>query len=313
MYKIALINCYFGKIRKDFKMWLNSCANNLNFDFYIFSDIDYSNYEIPENVKVINMTFDYLKEYIQKKFDFKITLNTPYKICDYKVAYGYIFEPYLKGYDFWGYCDNDMIFGNLSNFITNEILNNYEKIYKYGHLSIYRNNELNNRMFMLDNMKINYKDVFSNDKIYIFDETPGIYQFYKKKNIKIYEKNEFIDILNSLRRRLEFCKYLNSYNKKIQAFLYYEGKVFQVYYENNTVSFEEKVYIHFSSKMFESIEYENSYFITPRGFIRYDDRLENITAKEIKKMNTKKNFILDNLQINYFVLTKKIKRILKKI
>ena len=45
-------------------------------------------------------------------------------MCDYKVAYGEMFQDYIKEYDFWGHCDMDMIFGE-ENFI-NEIIWNYK-------------------------------------------------------------------------------------------------------------------------------------------------------------------------------------------
>lgn len=55
-----------------------------------------------DNVKWYFKSFSELQELFQSKFDFPILLNTPYKLCDYKPAYGDIFSKYLGGYDFWG-------------------------------------------------------------------------------------------------------------------------------------------------------------------------------------------------------------------
>ena len=137
MKKIIIVCCYFGQKRKDYKTWLKSCEYNSNIDWLIFSDSDWGN--TPPNVKIIKKTFNEIKEKIQSKFEFKITLNTPYKLCDYKPAYGYIFEEYIEEYDFWGYCDFDMIFGDIRKFLTDEILQQYDKIFKLGHLSLYKN------------------------------------------------------------------------------------------------------------------------------------------------------------------------------
>ena len=55
---------------------------------------------MPKNVKVIKSTFEDIRNIIQSKFDFKIILDQPYKLCDYKPSYGYVFEEYIKEYDF---------------------------------------------------------------------------------------------------------------------------------------------------------------------------------------------------------------------
>ncbi len=129
-FKICLVIPYFGDFPNYFDLWLNSCEHNPEINFLIFTD-NKEKYVYPSNVKVVNITFQELKEKIQSKFDFKICLSRPYKLCDYRPAYGYIFEEYLKDFDFWGHCDLDVIFGNLKQFLTKDILNNYEKIYKY--------------------------------------------------------------------------------------------------------------------------------------------------------------------------------------
>ena len=126
MKSIAIICCYFGKLRSDYKTWLLSCKYNNTIEWIIFTDCDWG--KVPKNIKIINISFNDFKEYVQKTFEFKICLERPYKICDYKPAFGYIFKEYLQEYDFWGYCDFDMIFGNIRKFITNDILENYEKI-----------------------------------------------------------------------------------------------------------------------------------------------------------------------------------------
>ena len=43
------------------------------------------------------MTFESLRNRIQKLYDFKISLEKPYKLCDYKPAYGEIFKPEISG------------------------------------------------------------------------------------------------------------------------------------------------------------------------------------------------------------------------
>lgn len=62
------------------------------------------------NLKIVYMTLDNIRERIQQLFNFPIVLDAPYKLCDYKPVYGNAFKDYFEGYDFWGYADLDLVF-----------------------------------------------------------------------------------------------------------------------------------------------------------------------------------------------------------
>ena len=70
----------------------------------------------------------------EKKLGFHVSLDQSYKLCDFKPAYGFLFEEYLQGYQFWGHCDIDTIMGNLSKLLTDELLNQYDKLFCMGHM-----------------------------------------------------------------------------------------------------------------------------------------------------------------------------------
>ena len=106
MKKIIIIIPYFGKLPEIYAFWRQSALNNPSIDFLFVAD---SHIEQAENIKVLNITFEQLKNYMQKFFDFTITLPSPYKLCDFRPAYGDIFGDYIKGYDFWGWGDIDLI------------------------------------------------------------------------------------------------------------------------------------------------------------------------------------------------------------
>ena len=97
MKSIAYVIPYFGKFPKGFELFLMSCKNNPTIDWLIFTD-DKTKYEYPENVKVFYDTFEEIKKRVQQNFDFEIVLDKPYKFCDYKPAYGEIFQEELKDY-----------------------------------------------------------------------------------------------------------------------------------------------------------------------------------------------------------------------
>ena len=77
-----------------------------------------------------------------------------------------------KSVDFLLYTDCNMIFGNIRKFVTENILEQYQKIFSRGHLSLYRNNEFSNKFYKTQSI-INYKEVYCSEKSFHFDEWGG--------------------------------------------------------------------------------------------------------------------------------------------
>ena len=291
MKSICIMGLYFGNLRSDFPMWLRTCEANSSIDWIIISDQSCS--YLPKNVRLIKMSFGECRQKIQNKFDFQISLDNPYKLCDYKPAYGYIFDEYLKHYDFWGYCDFDMLFGDIRSFITDEILDKNDKILQFGHLSLYRNIKENNEVFMLPSQRLSYIEVFSNPKIYVFDEIVGIFSFYKKEKKPVYVSARLIDvsplIKTSLIRADYFDKDLNykTNNYRSQIFAYIDNKVYFVYFANDRICYEEELYIHYSGRKFHPIN-DNNYLITKKGYIPL---VNDISYKDLIEYNRRNPFI----------------------
>lgn len=124
---IVLITCYFGQFPWYFDFFLKSCQTNPTVNYLIFSDCKLPNL-IPENVKFVNFTLQSCNNLFTEKLGFEVQFTNPYKLCDFKPAYGFLFSSYIKEYDFWGVTDIDVIFGRIREFITNEILHTNEFI-----------------------------------------------------------------------------------------------------------------------------------------------------------------------------------------
>lgn len=173
MKTICMIGCYFGTLPSTFQLWLNTCKYNDTVDFLVFTD-DERQFDIPDNVKLEYTKFCDLKNKIQSFFDFTIALDTPYKLCDFKPAYGEIFYEYIKDYDFWGHCDLDMFFGNIRKFLTDGILDRYDKILTEGHFVLYRNGEANHWYRTLPTKKYQkWEEVYQTAENCAFDEWAG--------------------------------------------------------------------------------------------------------------------------------------------
>lgn len=188
MKRCIFIIPYFGKFKNYFQLFLNSCAYNEKFNWLILTD-DLTEYDYPRNVLVHYTTFDDLKKIIRSKFDFEVSIERPYKLCDYKPTYGYVFEDHLKGFDYWGYCDTDMIFGDLDKFITPLLKKNYDKIFAFGHCTLYKNTPTINRLFMKPlNNKFRYHNVLTEEWNHSFDEEfkESINNIFQEYNYSLY-------------------------------------------------------------------------------------------------------------------------------
>ena len=127
MYKVCMFNVYLGNLPHWIDFFVQSANFNKNYDFYIFNDKLETEYNLG-NVYFKKMTIDKISEIISEKFNTKYQLKSIRKLCDWKTAYGRIFSEISENYDFWGHCDLDMIWGNISNFITESDYKKYDII-----------------------------------------------------------------------------------------------------------------------------------------------------------------------------------------
>jgi len=192
MRKCAFILPYYGKFGNYFQLFLNSCAANPDYDWLVFTD-DRTAYQYPQNVHVHYETFQDMRERAQSKFEFPIALNAPYKLCDLRPMFGYIFSEYLQNYEHWGYCDCDLIFGRLDDFITEDMLNDYDKLFVLGHCSILKNNKDNNMRFMLPLHGENiYREVLQSSKGFTFDESylsTNVNAIFMEHGYKVFDRD----------------------------------------------------------------------------------------------------------------------------
>lgn len=167
---IAVLICYYGKLPWYFDYFLHSCGFNADIDFLIFSDAEVE--MLPANVRMIDLSFAALTDLAARQTGLPVQLQSPYKLCDLKPAYGLIFSEYIQEYEFWAHGDIDVIFGDIRNFLTSELLGSYDFVslrhdYTTGCFALYRNNSILNTLFMRSR---DYKTVFSTPKHFCFDE-----------------------------------------------------------------------------------------------------------------------------------------------
>ncbi len=170
---LALITCYIGKLPWYFDYFVHSCAYNPSITFLIITDDQDYKKPIPPNIKMIFRSLGQISMLASEKLGFDVNIEYGYKLCDFKPAYGLIFKELLQGFDFWGHCDIDIIFGDIREFITDELLDKYDLIsvrhdWLSGCFLLYRNTVKLNTLFLNSR---DHKKVFTSPKHYCFDET----------------------------------------------------------------------------------------------------------------------------------------------
>lgn len=299
MNKCVILLPYFGKFPVYFQLFLNSCKHNADYTWMIFTD-DNTDYEYPQNVIVKKMSFEEVKVLIQSKFDFAISLEYPYKLCDYRPAYGYIFEKWIKGYEFWGHCDCDVIFGKLSNFIGQDLFDKYDKIFTQGHLTLYKNDDANNLRFKEKfKGKELYKEVFQINKNMNFDEIwcnsdHSIHSIYDSAGAKTLFKDISANIyMYSFKFQLSNItkfeyKYDDYSQKKIKNCLFVWNDGVLGYYIKNRgrLEFIEVPYMHFQKRKMKmkTSPNVNYYKIIPNSFEEIEIQKTEITSDNFDKI-----------------------------
>lgn len=308
MKSICYIIPYFGKLPNNFQIWLDSCKENSTIDWILFSD-SIEKFSYPSNVKKIFFSFEKFKTIIQENYNFKIYIDKPWRLSYFKPAYGEIFQKYITGYDYWGHCDIDLIWGDIREFIKDDILNNYDRIGFQGHSTIYKNMPVvNARYKTIVPGKINYIDIFSGKKDYSFDEN-GMDDIYNFLNVKFYNETNFAHL--SKYDYSFYLKYLpkdDDYKNYRQIFTWKNGKLERLYIEKNEIKSQEFMYLHFFCRPIKfkvtELEENKNYVIYPDVFTIGPDPVDAHFIKKYGK-NSKVKYYVTSFIYNRKKLTPK--------
>ncbi len=168
---IGIVITWFGPWPPWTEYFLLSCRANPSVNWILLSDQAVPA-NIPENVRYIPMKISEWIRMTEKRLKCRIRVNHPYKICDLKPAYGYIFSEYLQEYAFWGYGDMDLVYGNFRRLLSSSEMAAADVISTHSdfipaHLCLLRNTQEINTLFTLGGR---YRQVFARPDYMGFDE-----------------------------------------------------------------------------------------------------------------------------------------------
>lgn len=243
---IAVVIPYFGKFPKYLPYFIESSLKNDFIDFLIFTD-DKSALRYSEgNVKINYQSVTEFNALVTEKLGLPFALTKGYKLCDLKPVYGKIYEDSIKEYGFWGFSDIDIIFGDLRQLLTEELLANYDIISFYdlfisGPFCLFRNEEDVNMLFVKSK---DYERVLNSTEYECFDEGGGmdiLWQLWA--GIPILETNPPIESFSHVvfnpqkcNKRLHFQKWITDVGilKEVVRYknghLYFDEKEIYVYH-----------------------------------------------------------------------------------
>jgi hypothetical protein len=307
-HKIAFIIPYFGPLDKFFPVWMHSCKFNSTIDWILITDQSLSEFSIPENLIIHSSSFKALQDQIKNKFNFDTVLTTPYDLCEFKVAYGDLFTDLLKNYDFWGYCDMDVLWGDLRCFITDDILSTYEKISWRGHLTLCRNTLEINKLYTksLDEVEL-HKIAFNNvlPVPVMFDER-GINKIFDYYNYPMYLDLPFADLM------------IRSFNFQVQHFddglttkggIFYwtRGKLFRLFLKGSDIIAQEFAYVHFLKRFMniQQFNFDDQFFVVPNRIVAVTE------VSDLKEFVEKK--CVQKIYLKYYLKRMRFSFLLKKI
>ncbi|MGN0202859.1 MAG: DUF6625 family protein [Candidatus Cryptobacteroides sp.] len=173
MNRVLILMPYFGEFPIWMDLYLYSCSKNTFIDFLIITD----NYGFVPKEKYKNVKFKYISfsdycKQISLKLNIKFAPNSAYKLCDVRPFFGVVHEQIIKDYDFWGFGDLDVVYGDLRLILTEDRLKKYNLISSHadriaGHFTVVRKDSHYSRLcYDIPNWKIRLQDEF----VYGMDE-----------------------------------------------------------------------------------------------------------------------------------------------
>jgi hypothetical protein len=118
---------------------------NATVDFHFITDCDTSISSAP-NVFFHPSTFPNYVENAKKVLNVPMNIPTPYKLCDLRPFFGIIHTEIVEKYDFFGWTDVDLVFGDIRSFYTDELFAKYDVLSSHeirlaGHCALLRSSK----------------------------------------------------------------------------------------------------------------------------------------------------------------------------
>jgi hypothetical protein len=188
---IRLVVPYFGERPAYFPLVVRSMAANPDVSWLLLTDRPVP--DAPPNLEVQRCAFEELARRVRGCFDVPVSVEQPYKLCDFRPAFGEIFADELAGYDFWGHSDVDLVFGRIRDHLPPAAFE-ADKILLSGHFSLYRNTPEAAAWYRHEVGRVSYRDALTNPAAMHFDEWAGIRYIVEDLAVPTWHEDVVFDI-----------------------------------------------------------------------------------------------------------------------
>jgi hypothetical protein len=305
--ELGVIVPYFGPLPETFSAWVKSLEISENIQYFLVTDQDVPLYHVS-NLRIVNMSFESVQRRVKETID--VNLHSPYKLCDLKPAYGYIFSELLSGFTYWAYCDLDLVFGDIKEVLEQVKKDKIHKVFSKGHFSIYQNTTEINELFQVNRHNNKWHYIKNSKVIWVFDES------YYGDIIGI---NGLV--LNEGKKLLEDVSIYADVDPKKKGFfnMNREGEscffclkkdcLVEVSYDPKSDLFQEKVivYAHYQKRRVRMTNARDGVLLI------YPHHWEDVYSVSEGKLLLKKNIALDTEDKENMFLTRTRKKIIKAI
>jgi hypothetical protein len=260
---MRLVVPHFGDRPSYFPLVVRSMAHNPDVHWLLLTERPVA--DAPPNVTVQLCEFADLAKRIERHFDFEIALERPYKLCDFRPAFGEIFADELAGYDFWGHTDLDVIFGRIREHLPAEAFE-ADKILIQGNFALYRNTAAAAGWFRHRVGKIDYRDVMTDPAARHFDESAGIYYIVRDLGVRCWQEKVIFDIsFSRYRTRAEAPE-----GRDPRRYAWEDGEICEYRLDAGEVTRRTALLIHLQKRTMrppaDAVLAADRYWILPNGF-----------------------------------------------
>lgn len=243
---INILLIYVGPLPNYFQLFLKSCERNPTIQWTLLTSLPIE-IDLPPNVSRLPFSLEDFKGRVHDILELDPAIDRPYKLCDFRPVYGMLYPEIFAGYDFWGHCDADVVFGDIRSILRDELFHDEIKVQMRGSLSFYRNNEEGNRLFQLPHADIHYREVLENPKNCAFDEWEGIYKLMRRNGIPFSSTNSVAEI--AVNRRDLRLRHRPNFDQQI--FTWEDGKILRTAWDAQGEHVDEYAYIHLQKRPLE--------------------------------------------------------------
>lgn len=203
MARVAIVILYLGKLPAIADYFCESARHVRDLDILLFTDTPPAA-AVPPNVKVHASTLAGFNDLASRTLGIPIQVSAPFKLCDFKPAYGVIFQEYLRDYEFWGFGDVDVIYGDVDRFLG-PLLDGHDIIscrkgWISGSLCILRNCPKVNSAYA---SSADWERVFTAPACQLFDELGGALFAPALRNSDVQALRGNVDAFTQVVKRLQ--------------------------------------------------------------------------------------------------------------